>query len=76
MIANFDKKADNPRWLQASDIFKYEKYLGVSFTHRSGCSGQHTTVQLKDGDTLLISGLIQHNAVDSSTSTPGLPIYL
>ncbi|EKT63258.1 pilus assembly protein PilQ [Providencia burhodogranariea] len=30
-----------------------------------------TTVQLKDGDTLLIGGLIQHNAVNSSTSTPG-----
>ncbi|MGG4607152.1 hypothetical protein [Providencia sp. Me31A] len=29
-----------------------------------------TTVQLKDGDTLLIGGLIQHNAVNSSTSTP------
>lgn len=30
-----------------------------------------TTVQLKDGDTLLIGGLIQYNAVNSSTSTPG-----
>ncbi|MDD9341336.1 MAG: secretin N-terminal domain-containing protein [Providencia heimbachae] len=30
-----------------------------------------TTVQLKDGDTLLIGGLIQHNAVNSSASTPG-----
>ncbi|EPO2454040.1 secretin N-terminal domain-containing protein [Providencia rettgeri] len=30
-----------------------------------------TTVQLKDGDTLLIGGLINHNAVSSSSSTPG-----
>lgn len=30
-----------------------------------------TTVQLKDGDTLLIGGLIQHNAVNQKDSTPG-----
>ncbi|WOB89097.1 general secretion pathway protein GspD [Providencia sp. PROV175] len=30
-----------------------------------------TTVQLKDGDTLLIGGLIQHNAINQKDSTPG-----
>ncbi|MEQ4671033.1 hypothetical protein AB7W30_13535 [Providencia manganoxydans] len=29
-----------------------------------------TTVQLKDGDTLLIGGLIQHNSIKSDSSTP------
>lgn len=29
-----------------------------------------TTVQLKDGDTLLIGGLIQHNSINSTSSTP------
>ena len=29
-----------------------------------------TTVQLKDGDTLLIGGLIQHNVINAETSTP------
>ena len=29
-----------------------------------------TTVQLKDGDTLLIGGLIQHNAINQKDSTP------
>lgn len=29
-----------------------------------------TTVQLKDGDTLLIGGLIQHNAINQQDSTP------
>lgn len=30
----------------------------------------NTTVQLKDGDTLLIGGLIQHNSVNAKDSTP------
>ncbi|EPK0420622.1 secretin N-terminal domain-containing protein [Proteus mirabilis] len=51
---------------KADSISNIANATDIVFNQRS----IDTTVQLKDGDTLLIGGLIQHNVVNANTSTP------
>lgn len=51
---------------KADSISNIANATDIVFNQRS----IDTTVQLKDGDTLLIGGLIQHNVVNAETSTP------
>lgn len=51
---------------KADSISNISSASDIVFNQRS----IDTTVQLKDGDTLLIGGLINHNAVNENSSTP------
>ncbi|EGT3608136.1 general secretion pathway protein GspD [Morganella morganii] len=51
---------------KADSISNIANATDIVFNQRS----IDTTVQIKDGDTLLIGGLIQHNAASAETSTP------
>ncbi|WGM07600.1 hypothetical protein QE197_09100 [Arsenophonus nasoniae] len=51
---------------KADSVSNISNATDIVFNQRS----IDTTVQLKNGDTLLIGGLIQHNAVNSTSSVP------